>query len=156
MIQEAFHYIDWASHSEAILTISYPSLKKLVWGLNPIRQKLHQMRKLPSPPFHIYGVNDTPRHYVVCDHQNLYSCFANRVNKIHTEGHKTQIPDHLIQTVVDAIMGIWKFPNRHPEDLRYMHRKQESIGWDNFMIGRPSKGDRQNHLLCGRSPPMNG
>ena len=139
MDKDSFKDVDWKAHKKAIRKVGSPLLKKILWSLNPSRQKLYQSKQHPSPLCPLCGEIDTHQHYITCSSLNCHTGFQDILAMMQTEGHRKQIPDHFIRTLTDAIRGLNKCPRRQPDSLRQVYEAQARIGWGNFIRGRLSK-----------------
>ena len=134
-----FDDIDWASHSKALRKLHSPALKKIIWGQNPSRQRLHQMKKHPSPLCPLCDEVDTPGHFLCCQPLNSHSLFTSEFQAFQSRATKAQIPDHIINTISHMIQGFELSANRQPPSRRATYQRQAAIGWSNFARGRITK-----------------
>ena len=131
--QVAFQDIAWGSLSLAMKDIGSTSLKKVVWGQNPCRQRLHLSGKHPSPLCPLCGQVDRLDHFIDCPMLRLHPCVQENVAKLQSEGNKENIPDPFINLVCGLLNGE-RQAVRHVDDN--IRARQKSIGWRHFLRGR--------------------
>ena len=73
--EETFDDVDWDAHKKALKEMDSPSLKKMLWNLNPSRQKLYKSNKHPLPNCLLCGAINVSQHYISCPCLNAYSEF---------------------------------------------------------------------------------
>ena len=144
---ETFDKIDWNSHARTVARLESPALKKILWGQNPSRLRLHKMKMHPSPLCPLCDEPDSPLHFIQCAHLNSHTMFSARVCEMQTKAKKAGLPDHLINTITDSLSGINKSPLRQPTNRRRPYLDQSEIGWENFTKGRVARS-----WLTGKPP----